>query len=144
LRLPIGALHKQPSQEQIDDAVWTSIDNAFSSPIGPGDEYVSYVPTQIIAERFLNVGLDGIAYKSTLSQEGYNMALFDVNAAELTTCQLFNVTRVDCEFEEWNGAWFLQDGKYFTQVLTDFRPVGEVQLSEGSADDGATDTCYRP
>jgi hypothetical protein len=137
--LPIGDWDKELSQEQIDEAVWASIDNAFSFPVGPGDEYVSYVPTQIIAEQFLADGFDGIAYKSALSKEGYNVALFDVQAANLTTCQLFNVTRVDYEFEEWSGAWFLQDGRYFTQVITDILPVNEAQPSEGAADD-ATDT----
>jgi hypothetical protein len=144
LSIPIGKLDIPFSQEQIEDAVWTSIDNAFSHPVGRDEEYVSYIPTQIIAERFLDDGFDGIAYKSSLSPKGYNMALLDVNDAELRTCQLFHLTRIDYEFEEWGGAWFLQDGKYFTQVLTDFRAVGEVQPSAGSADDAATDTCFHP
>jgi hypothetical protein len=112
-------------------------------PVGPGDQYVSYVPTQIIAEQFLADGFDGIAYKSALSKDGYNVALFDVQAAELTTCQLFNVTRVDYDFEEWSGPWFLQDGRYFTQVITDIRPLDKAAPSEDAADDTTTDTSAR-
>jgi len=40
--------------EEIEQAVWADIDNAFSRPVGPHDEYINYVPTQIIAEVFLN------------------------------------------------------------------------------------------
>lgn len=127
------------SPEQIEQAVWADIDNAFSRPVGPDDEYVNYVPTQIIAEKFLGQGFDGIAYKSALSEKGYNVALFDMNAAEFRSCQLFNVTRVEYEFKECQNAWFLQDGKYFTNVITDIRPVGETQSADGSDEDAAAD-----
>jgi RES domain len=40
------------SPEQMEEAVWADIDNAFSSPAGPRDEDVNYVPTQIIEKDF--------------------------------------------------------------------------------------------
>ena len=127
------------SPEQIEQAVWADIDNAFSRPVGPDDEYVNYVPTQIIAEMFLAQDFDGIAYKSALSEEGYNVALFDVNAAEFSSCQLFDVTRVEYEFKECSNAWFLRDGEYFTTVITDIRPAGETQSADGSDKDAAAE-----
>lgn len=127
------------SPEQIEQAVWADIDNAFSRPVGPDDEYLNYVPTQIIAESFVGQDFDGIAYKSALSENGYNVALFDVNAAEFRSCQLFNVTRAEYEFEECANPWFLRDGKYFTNVITDMRPAGEPQSADGSDEDATDD-----
>ena len=126
------------STDQIEQAVWADIDNAFSRPVGPHDEYVNYVPTQIIAETFLDQGFGGIVYMSALSDEGYNVALFDVNAVELSSCQLFRVPRVKYEFTEHSNAWFLRDGKYFTNVITDIRPVDKAQSADGSDEDAAT------
>ena len=125
------------SPEQTEQAVWADIDNAFSRPVGPDDGYVNYVPTQIIAEIFLAQNFDGIVYKSALSGGGYNVALFDVNAAEFRSCQLFNVTRIEYEFKECSNAWFLRDGKYFTTVITDVRPADETQFDDGSGEDAA-------
>ena len=120
------------SPEQIEQAVWADIDNAFSRPVGPDDEYLNYVPTQIIAETFLVQGFDGIAYKSSLSETGYNLALFDIHSVEFSSCELFNITRTQYEFEECANPWFLRDGRYFTQVITDIRPLNEAESSDGS------------
>ena len=125
------------SPEQIEQAVWADIDNAFSRPVRPDDEYLNYVPTQIIAESFLGQDFDGIAYKSALCENGYNVALFDVNAAEFRSCQLFNVTRVEYEFEECANPWFLRDGRYFTTVITDIRPADEAQSADSSDENAA-------
>jgi hypothetical protein len=67
------------------------------------------------------------------------VALFDVKDAELITSQLFNVTRVDYEFEGHGNVWFLRDGDYFTQVITDVRSVSDNQFSGGSDDNAAAD-----
>lgn len=118
------------SQEQIDKAVWADIDNAFSRPVGPTDEYANYVPTQIIAELYLSRGYDGIVYKSALNEKGLNIALFDLSAAEFTACQLFEVKSVEYNFAEHSNAWFLEGGEYFTTVITDIRPIDETQSSD--------------
>ena len=109
LDVPIDQWNNLPP-EQIEKAVWADIDNAFAHPVGPEDEYVNYVPTQIIAEIFLDQGFDGLAYKSGLSENGYNVALFDLNMAEFSSCQLFDVTSVEYEFKEHSNSWFLRDG----------------------------------
>ena len=71
---------EEPDEKKREKAVWADIDRAFSRPVTPSDKSSDYVPTQIIAELFKNNGVDGIFYKSSLSN-GLNLALFDIGAA---------------------------------------------------------------
>lgn len=80
-------------------AVWADIDNAFSEPISSSDQTSDYVPTQILAELFKSKGLDGLVYRSSLSN-GFNMVLFDLNAADLFSCQLEEVESVEFKFKQ--------------------------------------------
>jgi len=125
--------------EEMEQAVWADIDNAFARPVGPGDPHVGYVPTQIIAELFRDKDFDGIAYKSSLSENGYNVALFDITAAELKVCHLFGIKGVKYQSEECTNPWFLQDGKFVTTVITDIRPIDRTDTVEVSETVEASD-----
>jgi hypothetical protein len=70
--------------EYVEKDVWTHIDKAFSEPVSRSDDRADYVPTQVIAEALKNGGYDGILYKSRLSLEGVNVALFDPRHARIT------------------------------------------------------------
>ena len=118
--------------EEIEQAVWADIDNAFARPVGPDDPHVGYVPTQIIAELFRDKDFDGIAYKSSLSENGYNVALFDLDVTELKICRLFEIKGVKYQSEECTSPWFFKDGKFFTHVITDISPVDETGPVDGS------------
>jgi hypothetical protein len=92
----------EPEQQKIKEAVWTDIDIAFSTPVTNNDNQAEYTPTQIIAELFKANGFDGIMYRSTFSNpnsgnEGKNIALFDINNADLVNCQLFEITKISLE-----------------------------------------------
>jgi hypothetical protein len=69
--------------EDPETTVWLDINNAFSKPVERGDSSLDYVPTQILAEEFKLHGFDGIAYKSRYGEESFNVALFDIGAADL-------------------------------------------------------------
>ena len=118
------------SQDQIDQAVWGDIDNAFSLPVTANDEHLNYIPTQILAESLLVQSYDGIIYKSALSEEGYNIALFDVNSATFRAACLFNVTNVKYEFTEHGKPWFLEGNNYVTSVITDIRSIKDTPEEE--------------
>jgi hypothetical protein len=89
--------HKPPQNEdEYVNLLWTQIDQSFSH-LTTGREFVAeYAPTQIIAELFRRNGYDGLAYQSNFyesaSKEAYNLALFDLNAAECLEPQVFQVT----------------------------------------------------
>ena len=122
---PVGDSDKleKMTQKQISDFVWADIDASFSQPIGPQDEKTSYIPTQIIAEKFRHLGFDGIKYKSSTGEGGYNVALFDVADAEITSCHLFGVSSIEYETEEISNPYFIQHGAQVTPVVTDVAPV---------------------
>ena len=106
------------SQEDIDQSVWAQIDLAFSKPADPNDEYLNYVPTQIIAELLVERNYDGIIYRSGLNPKEYNVALFDVNSAEFVSAQLFAVDRIDYDFSESGKTWFLKNEEYASIEIT--------------------------
>lgn len=118
-----SAKSEKRTQEEISEFVWADIDASFSRPIGPQDEKTSYIPTQIIAEKFRHLGFDGIKYKSSTGKEGHNIALFDVIDAEITTCHLVEVSSIEYETEEISSPYFIQDGAQVTPVVTGFAPV---------------------
>lgn len=84
-----------PSREL---AVWRDIDRAFAKPVAENDPLVDYIPTQILGEFFRTLGYQGIKYKSRLG-DGYNIALFELAAAECVNCALYLANRVTVDFE---------------------------------------------
>lgn len=92
--------HKDlPCDDKRKLAVWADIDNAFSEPVSLSDQTSDYAPTQILAELFKSKGFDGVAYKSSLST-GFNVVLFDLDAADLFSCQLEEVESVEFKFKQ--------------------------------------------
>jgi hypothetical protein len=85
-----------PSSE-VTAEVWAMVDRAFSRPITENLSTAEYVPTQTIAEMFRLEGFDGLVYKSKLG-EGFNLALFDLDSADLVTSGLFSTSNVRYEF----------------------------------------------
>lgn len=89
---------KEPEEIEKTEAVWTDMDNAFSIPTSNTDFNSDYVPTQIIAELIKSLGYDGIAYKSSLAN-GHNIALFDLEMATISECNIYKVKKVNFDFE---------------------------------------------
>jgi len=103
---------EEPDAEERERAVWSDIDRAFSAPVTIGDSTADYAPTQIISEMFKREGYDGIAYKSNLGS-GFNLALFDLKAADIINCFLYEVKSVVFEFDQTANPYFVQ--KYYEQ-----------------------------
>ena len=92
--------------EEWDMAVWYDIGHSFSTPVTVDDDVASYAATQIIAEFFKSEGFDGVAYESGFGK-GHNLALFDVDAAELLNCGLYKLSKIAFEFEEAGNTSFV-------------------------------------
>src|SRR5215831_8908770 len=69
-----------------EKAVWENINDAFSKPVQRSDDDLDYIPTQILSELFKSNRLDGVAYKSSYGEAGFNIALFDLDAADVGDC----------------------------------------------------------
>jgi hypothetical protein len=83
----------------VEMVIWGQINKAFTEPLSNSNFEADYTPTQVIAELFKNKNFDGIKYKSALGN-GHNVALFDLNHAELTHCYLYNTESISYSFEE--------------------------------------------
>ena len=99
---------EEPPPEEIENAVWSYIDRAFAEPMTRSDDTADYAATQIIAELFKRAGVDGIAYKSNFGEDGYNIALFDIDAADLINCGLYKVDNIDMKFSEQDNPYFVK------------------------------------
>lgn len=97
---------EEPNTEKRETAVWQNIDKAFSKPITLNENSADYVPTQIIAELFKKDGFDGIAYGSSLG-DGHNIALFDINVADLVNCTLFEAKELSFNFTQCSIMYFI-------------------------------------
>ena len=90
-----------------EEGIWIAIDQAFATPVSRDDEARQYIPTQIIAELFKSAGYDGIVYKSLLIKDGFNLALFDLDAATAVDGQLYSANSINPEFSETGAVtWF--------------------------------------
>ncbi len=102
--LNVNNIDKPISLQKSNEITWASIDYAFARPVTRNDEYIDYVPTQIIADLFRHLNFDGLVYKSKLNADGYNIALFDPNSTEIIGCELFKLKNLTFEFEEEVGS----------------------------------------
>jgi hypothetical protein len=88
------------------DGLWAAIDQAFATPVNRDDEPKEYIPTQIIAELFKAAGVDGVAYKSLLTKPGFNLALFNLDDADLVDCELFEVKSISFSYHTTQKKYF--------------------------------------
>jgi RES domain-containing protein len=91
---------KEPERAEMLDAVWSDIDRAFSAPADRSDDAAEYASTQILAELFRSLGYDGVAYKSAFGEDGYNIAIFNVDDFEVGWCRLFKVKDITHRIEQ--------------------------------------------
>jgi RES domain-containing protein len=95
---------EQPEPEIREETVWRNIGRAFSSPVANDPGIAEYVPTQVLAEHFRKQKYDGVAYKSKLGQ-GFNVALFDLDALEIVDLRLYPVSAVKYEIGELQDSY---------------------------------------
>jgi hypothetical protein len=89
---------------EIEKAVWSDINDAFSKPAQRSDESLDYIATQILSELFKSNGFDGVAYKSSYGEAGYNIALFDLDAANVGDCYLYRVDDISLKISHIESA----------------------------------------
>jgi hypothetical protein len=92
-----------------EDGAWMAIDQAFARPVNRDDELKEYIPTQIIAELFKSAGYDGIVYKSLLSDDGFNLALFNLDDAGVVRCGLVKAASIRFEFKDAGTEYICSD-----------------------------------
>jgi hypothetical protein len=101
-----GKLGEIDDPADIEAEVWGDIAGAFSTPVAEDEPHIEYVPTQVLAEAFRRHGYDGIVYKSLLNGGGKNFALFDLEAADLANCTLYQASSVSFDFQQVDNTYF--------------------------------------
>ncbi|MCY4481278.1 MAG: RES family NAD+ phosphorylase [Spirochaetaceae bacterium] len=91
--------------ETKERAAWTSVDNAFSLPVSLEDSTGAYVPTQVLSELFRDAGYDAVIYGSQFG-DGHNIAIFDIENAEVVDCRPCSVSRIVVEYRETGNPWY--------------------------------------
>ena len=89
------------SADDKEAAVWSDINRSFSEPVTSNDKENSYIPTQYMSEIFKNSGYDGIIYKSSLTEKGYNIALFNPGMARMQGAQVFKINAIKYGYSEF-------------------------------------------
>jgi RES domain-containing protein len=82
------------------DGIWMAIDRAFATPVSKEDEAKDYIPTQVLTDLFKAEGYDGVVYKSLLSDDGYNVALFNLDHAKVANCSLYRLNSIQFKFRD--------------------------------------------
>lgn len=126
--------------EERNNVVWSHIAHAFREPVTRDDDIAEYAPTQIIAEIFRAEGYDGVAYRSGFGTDRYNIGLFDLDAARLRQCELFEIRDVELKCEVTANPYIVQaleDGNptHVRNTITDFQPIELVMRDEGIDED---------
>jgi RES domain-containing protein len=103
-------LLRTPTQNQLESNNWHVINNAFSEPVSRADDIADYAPTQFLAEAFRNAEYEGIIYTSQMGS-GKNVALFDVNVAEVASRQLHCVKKLSFEFRKVGATDYVEKYK---------------------------------
>jgi hypothetical protein len=94
--------------EEIENEVWLDINEAFSKPVERGDYSIEYVSTQILAEAFKRNRFDGIAYKSSYGENGFNVALFNIDDADHINCGLHRIKDVSIEMTQEDNPYVIK------------------------------------
>jgi hypothetical protein len=119
----------EPDANARETANWAAIDRAFARPVTVDDSVAGYEPTQILAELFKSEGFEGIAYRSSLG-DGHNIALFDLDAAELHGCMLMTVDKVRLEVSEADNPYVV------VRDHSSSPPAEDQELDRGRTDKG--------
>lgn len=121
-------LEEEPGPDARNRAVWGELGRALREPVLRDDVVAQYGATQVVAEVFRSEGFDGIAYRSAFGEDRFTLALFDLDAARLTSAVLHEVREIQFDFRESGNPYFVPDEgsgdpRPFRQVITEIRPV---------------------
>jgi hypothetical protein len=88
-------------------------------------------------------GYDGVAYKSSLNEKGYNIALFDPQKAQCISCRMYEIKKMTYDFEESGNAISLSDDDkvLYTRVVA-YGPLDENNREKKVSNNGKSNNIY--
>ncbi|MDR0853635.1 MAG: RES family NAD+ phosphorylase [Clostridiales Family XIII bacterium] len=85
------------------------IANEIARPLRRNDSPLDYLPTQYISDFIKSKGHSGIEYKSTMSSDGYNVAVFDESDYECIGVVAYEIKSLEYAYEELTDDTQLRD-----------------------------------
>ena len=76
------------------------LEEELSRPKRKSDSDLEYLPTQYISELIKSMDIDGIEFRSSLHNDGYNLAIFDPNKFKALGVEVYDVSSIDIKFEK--------------------------------------------
>lgn len=76
------------------------LEEELSKPKRKSDSDLDYLPTQYLSELIKSMDIDGIEFKSSLYEEGYNLAIFNPEKLKAIRVEVYDVSKIDVEYEK--------------------------------------------
>jgi hypothetical protein len=75
------------------------ISDEIAKPLRRHDSQLDYLPTQYISDYIKSENFDGIEYKSTMCQDGFNLAIFDESLFKCTGATVYDVKSLSYSYD---------------------------------------------
>ncbi len=76
------------------------LNRELARPVNPDDSEIEYVPTQYLAEAILEIGYDGIRYRSAVRKGGTNFVFFEPNELAIDSAtRLVEVDSIEVKYQ---------------------------------------------
>lgn len=76
------------------------LEEELSRPKRKSDSDLDYLPTQYLSELIKSMDIDGIEFKSSLYEDGYNLAIFNPDKFKAIKVEVYDVSRIEIDFEK--------------------------------------------
>lgn len=76
------------------------ISDEIAKPLRRHDSILDYLPTQYVSDYIKSQNFDGIEYKSTMCQDGYNLAIFDENLFRCTKVTVYDIKSLNYSYDK--------------------------------------------
>jgi hypothetical protein len=70
------------------------LESELSKPIRKDDKELDYIPTQYLCEFIKSLGYDGVEYKSSLCDDGYNLAIFNPSLFDCNKVYTHTISKI--------------------------------------------------
>lgn len=85
------------TQYAVNKPIFKKISEEITKPLRRNDSELDYLPTQYLTDYIKSLGYDGIIFNSTISPNGYNLAIFNIEKVECIKSEVIEVTSLKYE-----------------------------------------------
>ncbi len=78
------------------------LEQELSKPRRRSDSELDYLPTQYLSELIKSMGFDGIEFKSSLYQDGVNLAIFNPHKFKILDVSVYDIKNINLDYTKLN------------------------------------------